>query len=146
MNCSKIIQENSKAKTQKSKFRSGDGQTDGLMKNNTGHWRFTDKWSKLLDRWKHFSPLTERSEDINSRSASQMTKNAQCRGTFKGNLQPKIISFWSDSLFFFCRWVRWWRSEVEIQRGRRSNWQRKKLAQTSVLTSVEPPRLHSRSR
>ena len=50
---------------------------------------------------------------------------------FKGKLHSKIIS--SDMKDFFRR-IRWWRSEVEIRTGRRSN-RRSKMAEKSRVTT-----------
>ena len=59
----------------------------------------------------------------------------------KGKLHSKIISSDIRSIDFFRR-IRWWRSEVEVRTGRRSNRRRKKLARASICDVMAPHWCH----
>ena len=71
---------------------------------------------------------------------------ATTKYVFKGKLHSKIIS--SDMIYrVFFRRIRWWRSEVEIRTGRRSN-RRRKTGTCEHLwrhgATLVPPRNHGK--
>ena len=66
-------------------------------------------------------------------NASLAVQQESCNLVSKGKLHSKIISY--DLIEVFFRRIRWWRSEVEIRTGRRSNKQRKQWHVRTFVTS-----------